>query len=90
MNETTDNVVENASTITENTSTIPVPMKVKKPKGFAAMSPEKRKAISALGGKRAHELGVAHRYTSDEAKTAGQLGGNAPHLIRGRAKAPAE
>lgn len=58
----------------------------KKKRGFAAMSPEKRAAISALGGKRAHELGVAHRYTSEEATAAGHAGGVAPHVSRGRGK----
>ena len=58
----------------------------KKKRGFAAMSPEKRAAISALGGKKAHELGVAHRYTSEEATLAGKTGGTAPHVSRGRSK----
>jgi hypothetical protein len=65
---------------------VPVVLPVKKKRGFAAMSPEKRAAISALGGKKAHELGVAHRYTSEEAVAAGKAGGIAPHIIRGRSK----
>lgn len=74
----------NEVAVTENETVLPVPVKVKRPRGFAAMSPEKRAAISALGGKRAHELGVAHRYTSEEAVTAGKAGGTAPHVVRGR------
>ena len=73
-------------TVTESETVVSVPVKAKKPRGFAAMSPEKRAAISALGGKRAHELGVAHRYTSEEATAAGRTGGVAPHVSRGRGK----
>jgi general stress protein YciG len=61
---------------------------VKAKRGFAAMSPEKRKEISSKGGFRAHELGVAHKYSSDEAKEAGKLGGTAPHKSRGRQQPP--
>lgn len=46
-----------------------------KPRGFAAMSPEKRREISSLGGKSAHEKGTAHRFTSEEAREAGRKGG---------------
>jgi len=43
--------------------------------GFAAMSPEERKAISARGGRRAHELGRAYEYTTEKAILAGTKGG---------------
>ncbi len=76
----------NEVSVTEIESVVSAPVKVKKPRGFAAMSAEKRAAISALGGKRAHELGVAHRYTSEEAVTAGRAGGTAEHIVRGRGK----
>ncbi len=49
--------------------------KVKKPRGFAAMSPEMAREIRSKGGKRAHELGVAHEYTPAEAREAGRKGG---------------
>jgi general stress protein YciG len=49
----------------------------KRRKGFAAMSPEKQRAIASKGGKRAHELGHAHRFTSEEASAAGKKGGAA-------------
>ena len=49
--------------------------KVKKPRGFAAMSPEKAREVRRKGGKRIHELGRAHEYTSAEAKEAGRKGG---------------
>lgn len=41
-------------------------------RGFAAMTPEKRREIAAKGGKAAHELGRAHRFTPEEASAAGK------------------
>lgn len=49
--------------------------KPKSKRGFAAMSPEKQKEIAARGGKKAHEKGRAHTFTSEEAKQAGAKGG---------------
>lgn len=46
-----------------------------KPKGLAALTPERRREIAALGGKAAAKTGRAHRFTSDEARTAGRKGG---------------
>lgn len=45
------------------------------PQGFAAMSPEERRAVASRGGKAAHAMGVAHQFTSDEARAAGKKGG---------------
>jgi len=42
----------------------------RKPRGFAAMSPEKRAEISSLGGKRAHEKGTAHKFDAESAREA--------------------
>lgn len=64
-------------------TTSPEVPKAKSRRGFAAMSPDKVKEIASKGGKRAHEVGTAHRFTSDEARLAGQKGGNAPHVSRG-------
>jgi uncharacterized protein len=50
-----------------------------KPRGFAALSPEKRHEISSKGGKAAHAAGTAHEYTSEEARASGRLGGKASH-----------
>lgn len=47
----------------------------KKPRGFAALSPERLREISSKGGRRAVELGVGHRFTSEEAREAGRKGG---------------
>lgn len=44
-------------------------------RGFAAMDPAKREAASRLGGQQAHQNGTAHKFTSDQAKEAGRLGG---------------
>ncbi len=53
-----------------------------RPRGFAAMSPERVRAISRLGGKAAHEKGVAHVFTREEAKVAGRKGGLAAQSLR--------
>ncbi|OHA92416.1 MAG: general stress protein [Candidatus Zambryskibacteria bacterium RIFCSPHIGHO2_01_FULL_49_18] len=44
-------------------------------RGFAGMDPEKQRRIASMGGKRAHELGKAHRFTSETGRVAGQKGG---------------
>ena len=44
-------------------------------RGFAGMSKEKQREIASKGGKRAHELGLAHRWTHEEAVCAGRKGG---------------
>lgn len=43
---------------------------VRKPRGFAALSPERRAEISSLGGKRAHEKGTAHKFDSESGREA--------------------
>ena len=44
-------------------------------RGFAALTPERRTEISRLGGRAAHAAGTAHRFTPEEAETAGRKGG---------------
>ncbi len=51
--------------------------KVSRPKGFAAMDRNLVREIARKGGKAAHEQGVAHEFTSDEARVAGAKGGAA-------------
>ncbi|CAN5240312.1 hypothetical protein BH09BAC2_BH09BAC2_22310 [soil metagenome] len=46
--------------------------------GFAAMDPERRRAVAAKGGRAAHLSGNAHEFTTDEAREAGRKGGIAP------------
>lgn len=55
-----------------------------RPKGFAAMSPEKQREIAKLGGRAAHERGTAHKWTSQEASQAGRKGGTATGKKRGK------
>lgn len=51
-------------------------------RGFAAMDPEKQKAIASKGGKAAHAQGTAHQWTPAEAKIAGRKGGSAQHPLQ--------
>jgi general stress protein YciG len=44
-------------------------------RGFASMDREERKRIASKGGKTAHKLGRAHKYTSEQAREAGRKGG---------------
>lgn len=48
-------------------------------RGFASISKEKRRLIASKGGKAAHKKGVAHEFTSSEARKAGRKGGKAKH-----------
>ena len=61
----------------------------KKKRGFASMDPEMQKAISSKGGKSAHAQGVAHQFSSDEARAAGRKGGQTT-IARHRARKQAE
>lgn len=44
-------------------------------RGFAALDPDTRKAISSAGGKAVHAQGKGHEFTSEEARVAGAKGG---------------
>jgi general stress protein YciG len=46
-------------------------------RGFAAMDAEKQREIARKGGRAAHEQGVAHEWSSQEARDAGKKGGQA-------------
>ncbi len=59
---------ENAATAAE--ALIATPPRAKR--GFAVLSPEKKREIASMGGKAAHEHGRAHRFTSEEARAAGK------------------
>jgi hypothetical protein len=41
-------------------------------RGFAAMSPEKKREIASMGGRAAHACGRAHQFSSEEARAAGK------------------
>lgn len=49
-------------------------------RGFASMDPERVSEIASMGGRAAHEQGVAHEFTSEEAREAGRKGGEASHM----------
>lgn len=50
--------------------TVAAPVRAKR--GFAVLSPEKKREIASMGGKAAHEHGRAHRFTTEEARAAGK------------------
>jgi hypothetical protein len=41
-------------------------------RGFASMTPERRREVASNGGRMAHKQGVAHRWTQEEASRAGK------------------
>jgi len=49
-----------------------IPPRTRAKRGFAVLSPEKKREIASMGGKAAHEHGRAHRFTSEEARAAGK------------------
>jgi hypothetical protein len=42
----------------------------KKPRGFQTLTPEQRREIASMGGRKAHASGNAHQYSSEEARAA--------------------
>lgn len=44
-------------------------------RGFAALTPERRREVASAGGKAAQASGRGHRFTSEEASAAGAKGG---------------
>ena len=44
-------------------------------RGFASMDPQKQREIASEGGRAAHRQGVAHEWSSEEAREAGRKGG---------------
>lgn len=60
---------------------------MKKPQGFAALSAERRRELAILGGQAVHKKGVAHEFTSEEAKVAGKKGGQASARAKALRKA---
>jgi general stress protein YciG/hemerythrin superfamily protein len=51
-------------------------------RGFAALNPEKQRAIARKGGQAAHGKGTAHEFSPEEARRAGHLGGKAVSMDR--------
>lgn len=58
----------------ENRNTESTQPSGKSRRGFASLDPERRRQIASLGGRTAHQQGVAHRWTREEAQAAGRKG----------------
>jgi general stress protein YciG len=56
----------------------------KQRRGFAAMDPEKQRAIASKGGKASHAAGTGHEWDSESAREAGRKGGQASRGGRGK------
>lgn len=57
-----------------------------KNRGFAALkksNPQRQLELASKGGVMAHKLGVGHKWTSEEAREAGKIGGRNRHKKRG-------
>jgi general stress protein YciG len=48
------------------------PSEPRRLRGFAAMSPEKKREIAGMGGRAAHAAGRAHQFSTEEARAAGK------------------
>ena len=55
-------------------------------RGFAALSPEKKKEIAGMGGRAAHASGRAHQFSTDEARAAGKKRHQRPVADEGAAR----
>jgi len=64
--------------------------KQKRPRGFASMSPERRREIASKGGQAAQARGKAHQWTAEEASAAGKKGSARYARHRAAEKQPAE
>jgi uncharacterized protein len=51
-------------------------------RGFALLTPEQLRDVSASGGRTAHAIGKAHQFSKAEARDAGSKGGKATHAKR--------
>jgi general stress protein YciG len=47
---------------------------IKRVRGLAAMSPERRREIASKGGRTSQARGTAHQWTAEEASAAGKKG----------------
>jgi general stress protein YciG len=68
----------------------PQSIEKKTKRGFASMDPEKQKLVASQGGRVAHQLGVAHQWTSEEARNAGKKGGQNSHGRNGNGNGQAQ
>jgi uncharacterized protein len=47
---------------------------IRRARGLAAMSPERRREIASKGGRTSQARGTAHQWTAEEASAAGKKG----------------
>ena len=59
-------------------------------RGFASMDRERQREIARKGGRAAHEQGVAHQWSSEEARKAGRKGGQSSRGSRSSTSSPQE
>ena len=59
-------------------------------RGFALLTPERRKEVASSGGKTSQSRGTAHKWNAEEASLAGKKGGHISRGGRGRAEAAIE
>ena len=53
-------------------------------RGFASMDPQRQREIAAMGGRAAHQIGVAHKFApGEEARIAGKKGADAKKRAAG-------
>ncbi len=52
------------------------------PRGFARMTPERRRALGSKGGRTSQERGTAHQWTVEEARDAGKKSARQAHHRR--------
>ena len=64
--------MQDSSLDTTTTAESTNPSSERRLRGFAAMSPEKKKEIASMGGRAAHACGRAHQFSSEEARAAGK------------------
>lgn len=62
---------------------------IKRPRGLAAMSPERRREIASKGGRTSQARGTAHQWTAEEASAAGKKGSARYALRKGEAQSEA-
>jgi general stress protein YciG len=50
-------------------------------RGFASMDKDRMFRVASAGGKAAHAKGTAHKWTREEARRAGKIGGMKPKVF---------
>ncbi len=67
---------EDDETKAAETAETEAPPPPKKRRGFAAMSTERTREIASRGGRASAAKGTSHRWTKEEARRAGAIGGS--------------